>query len=488
MSAIRRSLLLSLTDSYLGIVLQLASTVIIARLLTPEQTGVFAVAAVFAALASTFRDFGVAEYLIQERELTPDRIRAALALNIMASWSMAVLLVVLSAFAGDFYRNPGVTDVMRVQALCFLLVPFGAVTQAWFRRELNYRPILICNLLSSIASFVVAVTLAFAGFGYMSLAWSALAGIAVTVAAATWFRPPEFPRWPGLAEIGRVFAFGKFAGAVYVVGQVGKGAPELVIGRALTMADVGMFSRANGLVEIFHRLVLRPVLQVCMPYFAKSDREHGTLTPAYVRSVSVLTAVGWPFLAWIAVCAYAAIRLVYGSQWLAAVPVAQLLCLACSLELLFLLSREALLACGEGRRAHALQMGLVALQIVGLGGVLHSGLIGAAWGLVAASGLGIGLAHWHLRRGIGLNLRDLLRPCLPSLALTAFSVGPIAAAAAIHPIGENNFQFFGLTAAFASLALWLLGLRLLRHVLWGELELVGRRLADHLPFRRRESN
>ena len=71
MSTVRRSLAYSLADSYLGVLLQLASTLIISRILTPTEIGIFAVAAVIAALASTFRDFGVAEYLIQEKELSP---------------------------------------------------------------------------------------------------------------------------------------------------------------------------------------------------------------------------------------------------------------------------------------------------------------------------------------------------------------------------------------------------------------------------------
>ena len=67
MTAVRKSLAYTALDSYIGLMLQIASTVIIARVLTPAQVGVFAVAAVFATLASSFRDFGVAEYLIRKR-------------------------------------------------------------------------------------------------------------------------------------------------------------------------------------------------------------------------------------------------------------------------------------------------------------------------------------------------------------------------------------------------------------------------------------
>ena len=69
MSDVRRSFILSFADSYLAIALQLASTVIISRLLKPAEVGVFAIAAAFSTLASTFRDFGMGEYLIQARDL-----------------------------------------------------------------------------------------------------------------------------------------------------------------------------------------------------------------------------------------------------------------------------------------------------------------------------------------------------------------------------------------------------------------------------------
>lgn len=476
MSAVRKSLLLSLADSYLGIVLQLGSTVIIARLLTPEEIGVFAVAAVFAALASTFRDFGVAEYLIQERELDDGKIRAALALNIMVSWSMAALLLLLAPFASQFYRNSGVSDVMRVQALCFVFVPFGAVTQAWFRRNLDYRPIVICNLLSNIASFAVAIGLAVAGFSYMSLAWSALAGILVSVISITWFRPRTFPRWPALKGIGQVFAFGKFASLIYVVGQIGKGAPELLIGRARSMSDVGMFSRANGLVELFRRLLLRPVLQVCMPYFAQANREHGSVNSAYVRSVAILTAVGWPFLAFLAVASWPMIRIVYGTQWLDAVPIARVLCLACAIELTFLLSREVLLATGQARPANNLQFGLVGLQILGLVAVFPFGLLGAAWGLVVAAVCGMLLSQWQLRRVLKLEGPDLIRPCLSSAGLSLLAIAPVAAWHWHKSPTEADYWQFATVGGGCAIALWLAGLRWLNHPLWHEIRLAASKL------------
>ncbi len=477
MTAVRKSFLLSLADSYLAIVLQIGSAVVISRLLTPAEVGVFAIAAVFAGLASMFRDFGVAEYLIQERDLTRDKIRATLALNIAVSWMMAAALALTAPAVSGFYREPGVRDVMFVQALNFLLVPFGAVTLAWFRRELNYVPIVVCNALSSIASFGVAIVMAVLGYGYMSLAWSSFAGILVGVAMAVWFRPADFPRMPSLRGIGEVFHFSKFASSIYIVAQLGKGAPELIIGRASGVADVGLFSRANGLVEIVNRLLMRPVMQICMPYFARSHREGGELAPAYVGSVSLLTSAAWPLLGFVAVAAYPAIRIVYGTQWLSAVTIAQVLCLAMAIDVVHVLSREALMARGDARRANALQMQLVAVQVIGLLVGVPFGLLGAAWGLVGAAAVGVVLSQWHLRLSIGLTVLGVVAGVRGSAALALLTAAPLAALAWWWPADEGNFVAWAVGGALFTLAAWLSGMHLLRLPLWEEVRNVGERLA-----------
>lgn len=451
----------------MAVALQLASTVIVSRLLTPSEVGVFAIAAVFAALASSFRDFGVAEYLIQARDLSTERIRAAFGVNIAISWSMAGLLLLMSPLAAAFYAEPAVGQVMRVQALSFVFVPFGAITMAWFRRELNYLPIVASNLFSNVVGFTTTVTLAALGFGTMSLAWGGLAGIVAVVAATTWFRPSELPRWPSWRGAGEVLHFGSFTSGSYVMHTLGRGAPELIVGRAAGATDVGIFSRASGLVEIFNRLTLNPLLQVCMPYFSQQNRQHGALSSAYTLSVSLITALGWPFLGCMAVLAYSAIHIVYGAQWLEAVALAQVVCIAGALEMLFFLAREALLADGQARPAMRLQMHLLAARVVGLLMVVPFGLLGAAWGLVTAAVAGFAIATWHLRT-VGVRAADVLRSCLPSLALTGVTAGPLAAVTSFKPIDHGNFVLWALAGAAWAIPAWLLGLRMLRHRLWDE--------------------
>lgn len=481
MNTVRRSLAYSALDSNLALVLQVIGTVVIARILTPAQTGVFAVAAVFASLASTFRDFGVAEYLIQETQLDEKAIRAAFTVNLAASWLMALALLGLAPLAAGFYDEPGVGAVMRLQALSFVLIPFGAVTMAWFRRELDFRHIFIANFCANVAALATSVTLALRGHGYMSLAWASLVNTAVTVSMSMLLRPAGFPVWPGREGIGRVLAFGKFASGIYILGQIGKGAPEMIIGRTHGMAAVGIFSRGSGLVEIFHRLVLRAILPVCLPYFARGVRDVGTPLPGLLRAIALITGIGWPLLACLGLGAYPAIRLMYGEQWLAAVPLAPILCLAGAVELAYFPAKEALLSLGKAKESNQLQLVTQSLRIAGLLLVLPYGLVGACWGLVAAALAGSACAHYSLHRNIGLRWSQVSRATLGSVIVSTFTAGPWLACLALQPFDESNYILAGLAGAVASAAAWLIALRSTNHPLWRELQAMRARAAARDP-------
>lgn len=457
--------------------MQLLGTMVIARLLTPAEMGVFAIAAVFAALASTFRDFGVAEYLIQERDLTHDKIRSAFTANIVVSWAMGLLLFFASPAVADFYRHPGVGDVMRIQAINFLLIPFGAVTMAYFRRQLDFRPIFFAGLLGNLTNLTVATLCALAGLGYMSLAWSSLAGTAVTVLSSLFFRPADFPRWPGLAEIRSVVRFGKYASGIYVFGQAGKSAPEVIIGRALDLPSVAFFSRANGLIEMFNRTVLRAIMPVCMPYFAKNNREQGNIGEGYLRVVGYLTAVGWSFFIFLGIVAYGAVRVVYGTQWTSSVPLAQILCAVALFEIVHALAAEAIIAVGRVDRSNRLQFVTQGARIVGLLAVIPFGLKGGCWGLLAAAVFGVAVAQRMLYQTIGLRVRELVGACLPSAYVAITATLPVALWAALEGVSEDNFPWFLFGGGILTAALWLLAVRRFLPSLWAEIAAVVRHVA-----------
>ncbi len=481
MSTVRKSLAYTFAEGYLATVLQVIGTFFIARLLTPAETGVWAVAAVFAAIASTMRDFGVAEYLIQEKVLTNDKLRAALAVNMMVSWTMALILLAGSGPVGAFYRDAGVTSVIRVQAINFILIPFGAVTYAYFRRKLNYRPFFWASVIGNVVSLGVAVSLATAGFGYMSLAWSSLAGVVVSLLVAMVARPKDLPRMPGLKGVRDVLRSGTHLTGIYVFGQIGKSAPELIIGRVLGVAPVAFFSRANGLNELFNRTVLRAAIPVCLPYFAQEARDGKDMRDGYLQGVSYLTVIGWPCFVFLAAMAYPVIRILYGLQWLESVAMAQILCIVAAVEVLYLLAKEVLIARGDAKTGNYLQVVSQCARMIGLLAVIPFGLAGACWGLLGAALVGAVCAHNALHARIGLTPAQVFKTCRTSFMITLVSTTPAVLWAVFGPIDESSYVYVLAVCTATCGTLWLMSLKLLAHPLWAELQSLGARMRAREP-------
>ncbi len=274
--------------------------------------------------------------------------------------------------------------------------------------------------------------------------------------------------------------FGKFASGIYIFGQIGAGAPEMILGRLQGMVDVALFSRASGLIEIFNRTVMRAVMPVCLPYFAQSNREQGTVVDGYLKSMSYLTAIGWPFLAFVGIEAYAAIRIMYGVQWMDSVPLAQILCMAGAINMVHRLSKEVLIACGDIKHSNLLQVITQLARIAGLFAVIPFGLPGACWGYLAGSIAGALYAQWLLTRKIGLTNRAVIRACLPSAGIACFSILPVSVWVAAVGISEGNFLAHAFGGGAITGLCWLLALRFLKHPLWMEAAGLARKAIDKL--------
>jgi O-antigen/teichoic acid export membrane protein len=140
----------SVSSRYLGLGLQSLTVIILARLLTPEEIGIYTVAMMFIGAAQLFRGFGIADYLIKEKTLDSNSVSAAfsLALALVMGWGLAITMYFLSTAVAEYYGEPGVKDVMRILSVNFILIPFGTIYLAIYRRHLNLRPAFIADTYS----------------------------------------------------------------------------------------------------------------------------------------------------------------------------------------------------------------------------------------------------------------------------------------------------------------------------------------------------
>lgn len=485
---IRKALSLSFAQTCITFSLSVATIVILSRLLTPAETGVYSVAVGFVALVHMLRDFGVSEFIVQDPTLDNSVIRTAFTMNLLIAWCMAALLFAGSGLIGDFYGDHGVTRVTRVMCLVFVLLPFGTTHMALMRRSFRFDTILKIRIGEAAIRGGVTIALAYSGFTYMSMAWGSVAGmVAVILGCEVWGWKYRV-RGVSLAQWRTVLHFGWNRTIADIVKQAGHQSANIIVGKMFGMSAAGFYSRGYGVVNIFVTNVVGAVGGVAFPAYARDHRENNTAPQLFLKSVVYLTGISWPFLAFSALMAFPIMRIAFGDQWDTAIPLMRWLCVAAMFGTLTFQCNGFFTAIGRYRDVTRLELQFQSSRIV-------ITVLAAFHSLEAVAAIQILVyviaALLYYRKVVEyetVRLRDVVVALVPSAVVTlSSSVVPLAVFGlwSGSPM-QHYYAAFAVAAAGATIG-WAAGLYLTRHPLLSEIQrgvfLLGRRTGWTERFR-----
>jgi O-antigen/teichoic acid export membrane protein len=317
-SKLKVSLILSFSQKYSELVIGFVASIILARLLMPEEVGIYSVVASITVLAHMVRDFGVSTYIIQEEKLTDEKLISAFLVTLFWSYSISILLFSLSTSISDFFGRSEVEKVVEVISINFLLIPFGSISLSLLRRSMDFLSLFKVNVASALVAAITTVLLAFYGFSYMSLVWGSVVGTGSTVLLSTFYRQKIKLVFPNFSDLLIVFKFGSKSSYINILFMSVSQLPEILIGRLYGMASVGLFSRASGLVKIFHMGIMQGILPVFLPHFVSKFRESQDIKSDYLLFLGCICTVAWPFFAFISMMSKEIIEVLYGANWVEA--------------------------------------------------------------------------------------------------------------------------------------------------------------------------
>lgn len=462
--SVRKALSLSFTRTGISFVFNVATVTIVSRLLTPAEVGVFTVAIALVALVHMLRDFGVTEFIVQEKNLSDDLVRTAFTVNLMIAWVLAAGIFGFSTLIGQFYGDPGVARVTRVLSLVFVLMPFGTTTMSCMKREMQFAVLVRIQMAETATRSTSTIALAYLGFSYMSMAWASVAAMAVVVTGCALWGGQYRVRGLGLSDWKRVLHFGSYRTVSDIVAQVGLQSANIVVGRMLGMAAAGLYSRGYGIVNIFRTSVIGAIGAVTFPAYARENRESNAAPWLFRQSLVYLTAISWPFFAFSALMAYPLIQLAFGSQWDAAVPLMRWLCGAAIVGTLIYQVNGLLTAVGRYREVTSIevQYQLVRVGLAVLAALYSLEAVAASQVLVYV--VAVFLYYRKLCGYDALRIRVLAAALAPSATLTVMTSIPPAAVLLLWP-GPPSHHYvaaFFVAAAGTGVA-WLVGIFMLKH-------------------------
>jgi O-antigen/teichoic acid export membrane protein len=310
-----------MASQYVTFIIQFAVSVIVSRFfLSPADYGLFSIAMAAAMMVSILQDFGLTRYISGSAELDDPHRRLCVSVAIIFALIIGAILLAAAYPVSWFYAQPKLFPLLAIIASSYLFVPLSVVPYALLARDMNFRALFAVNCGGALANAACALILCWLGFSAFSLAWALVAQAIVRAIIGQYMSPcpARFPfKW---AEAMPILRFGSASSVLFITGAIGIRTPDLIIGRILPLAAVGLYSRASSLAGQFHALVTGAIGGVFYPAFARLRDQGGPLGRPYARVVSGYTAIIWASMAGLAVAAEPLVRLLYGEKWLAVAP------------------------------------------------------------------------------------------------------------------------------------------------------------------------
>ncbi len=469
MSIIRRSLIISLAERYFMIALQLASFIILARLLTPEEIGLFSVSAALIGLAQVVRDFGVGSYLIQEKEITDTRIATAFTITLSLALLLFTLTQLLAAPIASFYNDGRLEGVLRLLSINFLIIPFNSTTLALIRRSMKFGVLFWINISAASIGTAAALILAYLDFGYMSLVWSSIANAATICIGGMIYKRKELWIKPTFKEWRRVASFGSQASAAGIVTEIAMSINDLVIGKVMGFSAVAIISRAQGVMNLFQREVMGAIRNVAFPAFAQAHRENKDLETIHTRAINAITAIAWPFYCFLAIFPLETLRVLFGPQWDAAAPLVPIFCLAGAIAATWNLNLPMLIAMGRVDMAMRAEINvqLMRIALLVICAMTFKTVMPYAVAFLIAYIYAAVIFYYYKHQVLKNNWQHKALGLITSLKLTLISLSfPIIIKISLieEIIYLNEFLTLLISATF-TISFWVLGLKRLQHPL-----------------------
>ena len=325
---IRRAFVQMLIARQVSVLVMALALMVLGRLLTPEEFGLFAMATAVTGIVEVLARFGIPAQLIRLPRMTAGDLRAGQGLALCLGLGAAALLMLGAWLLPTTLWPEGVRPILVLLATTLPVLAVIDTLEAAFNRDLQVDMLARLTVLRQIVESLAAVILALAGFGAVALAAGLVAQRLTGMAGLLWIsrhRHGFRPAFGGWRPFGRFARAHLGSGLATTVGDAGA---VFVLSRALGLDILGQFNRAKRVVSLLDDVLLTGLQPVVLPAISRSLDAGIGRDRVYLTKTEYLAGLCWPGFAFIALMADEIVLLVMGAQWEAAVPAVRILALA----------------------------------------------------------------------------------------------------------------------------------------------------------------
>jgi O-antigen/teichoic acid export membrane protein len=295
--------------------LNLVSTMVLARLLTPQDFGLVAMVTTVTGFLRVFKDAGLSIATVQREKITHAQVSNLFWINVAVSALCTLILAASAPVVGRFYHNSRVVNITLLLSITFLISGLTVQHQALLKRQMRFKALALIEVGSMAAGVLVAITMALLGYGYWSLVSSSIvteiAGRFLTLSVSRWR-----PQWPSKGTgVRPMVSFGAHRTAGDFLMSLSRGCDNLLIGRFYGSAAVGLYSRASVLLIRPLELFLSPINAVFVPALSRLQTQPTRYRSTFLRLYEAIALSGLFFTGLLLAASRPLTLVLLGPKW-----------------------------------------------------------------------------------------------------------------------------------------------------------------------------
>ena len=414
--------------------LQMGVSIVILRLLTPEQMGIMAIPVVFSSLALVMVDSGFSQTLIRKAVPSEEDYKSVFVFNIAVSVLLYLLLVGAMPWIARFYGMP---ELVRIAPVLFLLVPLNAlcvIQNTIFTRQFRFARLSKVVFTSSLVSGLVAIGMAWAGCGIWSLVGQRVVAMGVR-AMLLWGLSDWRPR--AAFDAGRLRAMAPYSFrllATDLISSVYNNVSQLFVGKLYAADVLGFFNQAQKLKDSPVTSTVMAVQGVIFPALSKINGNDAKFAESYRQITMVVSYAMFPMMLGLSAVAPDLFALL-GEKWMPTVPYFEAICLVGLFYPLAMISLNVLKVRSDGRIILRIEVLKKVIMTVIFALTIPRSVMAVVWGLVAISVCEAVVNFAASRRFTSYGWGGFVRTLLPVAAVSAAMYGGVLLVAAAVPGG-----------------------------------------------------
>jgi O-antigen/teichoic acid export membrane protein len=381
---------------------------LLARLLSPEDFGLVALASVFISFTEIFLDQGFAQAIIQRQHLEAEHLDTAFWFSIGIGILLTAIVFLFTEPIAQFFKSPQLVSIIRWLSVSFIFRALCSVQEALLRRNLDFKAISMRTLLSTVLGGVVGIVMALMNFGVWSLIGKELTFF-ITACILLWRISPWRPSLKfSQKHFNDLFLFGINILGLRLLSFFNLRGINLVIGYFLGTTALGYFTLANRILSIVIEIISSTTSQVTMSAFARLQDNLDYLRKAFLKVTRLIGFVSFPIFFILSVLAHEVVMVTFGSKWIESVPIIQFLAFYGLIQSVSLFNGNLMSAIGKPSWDLAIRCVDTIFSILLVLTVFKEGIVAVSMVYTIQAYLLFPLQLIAVRKLIGMRIRDYL--------------------------------------------------------------------------------